>query len=120
MYRGFKVHVVLSKTASLTERLSTRKGIHSCKNFTTQSSRKWLRRQGQDEYVKKAKATGSPSRSIFKLEEIVRYLKNSQKKIPNDVKSTFLCKGDTVIDLGVSRFPVLNLLQLLQCFQTNL
>lgn len=60
----------------------------------SQSSRNWLKRQKKDVYVKKAKAEGSPSRSIFKLEEIVQRV---QKKNMN-----ILRKDDVVIDLGVS------------------
>ncbi len=72
-------------------------------NKVSQSSMKWLQRQGKDTYVKKAKAEGSPSRSIFKLEEIVRHIANIQdSKIPKEIKSKFLQKGDIVIDLGVS------------------
>lgn len=72
-------------------------------NKVSQSSRKWLQRQGKDNYVKKAKAEGSPSRSIFKLEEIVRHIANIQdSKIPKEIKSKFLRKGDIVVDLGVS------------------
>ena len=60
----------------------------------SQSSRNWLRRQEKDVYVKRARAEGSPSRSIFKLEQIVQ---RAQKK-----NKYFLRKDDAVIDLGVS------------------
>lgn len=54
--------------------------------------------------MKKAKAGGSPSRAIFKLEEIVKHVKNRNNKFPKEekVKLKFLQPGDTVIDLGVS------------------
>ncbi len=45
----------------------------------------------------------SPSRSIFKLEEIVQHLKNQNTRSNrNKEKLTFLNAGDAVIDLGVS------------------
>ena len=72
----------------------------------SQSSRKWLNRQQKDKYTKKAKADGSPSRSIFKLEEIAKHINNNRhnNKIPKEIRKQFkfLQPGDTVIDLGVS------------------
>ncbi len=69
----------------------------------SQSSRIWLRRQEKDEYTKRARESGSPSRSIFKLEEIVKTIKNvKNKKTLKDINLSFLRRDDTVIDLGVS------------------
>ena len=74
------------------------------KGKLTQSSRKWLKRQEKDDYVKKAKADGSPSRAIFKLEEIVNHVKNRNNEFQREeeVKLKFLQPGDAIIDLGVS------------------
>jgi 23S rRNA (uridine2552-2'-O)-methyltransferase len=55
----------------------------------TNASNRWLQRQLNDPYVKKAKAEGYRSRAAFKLSEI-------------DDKLKFLTKGKNVVDLGAA------------------
>lgn len=63
-------------------------------------------RQEKDEYVKRAKVEGSPSRAIFKLDEIFTRINNESNnqrgKRSKEAKTKFLRKGDIVVDLGVS------------------
>jgi 23S rRNA U2552 (ribose-2'-O)-methylase RlmE/FtsJ len=78
----------------------------------SQSSRKWLTRQQKDQYAKKAKKDGSPSRAIFKLEEIAKHINNhqsrknlklsSKEQAKEAKKFKFLQPKDIVVDLGVS------------------
>lgn len=62
------------------------------------SSSRWLKRQERDPYAKMAKKEGSPSRSIFKLEQIDQSLSKNrnQKNSPSLFRP-----GQTIIDLGV-------------------
>ncbi len=68
----------------------------------SQSSRNWLQRQEKDVYSKKARKEGSPSRSIFKLEEIVKNMNTFNKRKSKGIKFNFLQKDDVVIDLGAA------------------
>jgi len=79
-------------------------GTSSHKTTLSQSSRKWLRRQQKDQYVKKARKEGSPSRAIFKLEEIIQliYSKKWGKKQKQKQKHSLFDRGNVVIDLGAS------------------
>jgi len=56
----------------------------SSKKKQSQSSMKWTKRHEKDPYVKRARAEGSPSRAIFKLEELetmaISYMKQQIKK----------------------------------------
>lgn len=66
-------------------RLTERKVI--AKNARTESSKRWIERQLQDPYVRKAKDEGYRSRAAYKLLEI-------------DEAAKLLRKGQRVIDLG--------------------
>lgn len=68
------------------------------------SSRNWIRRHNKDPYVKKAWAQGSPSRAIYKLEQIdmtAGQLMSKKLKLSNH-KGGMLKPGSTVIDLGAA------------------
>lgn len=66
-------------------RLSERKVV--ARNARTESSKRWIERQLQDPYVRKAKDEGFRSRAAYKLLEI-------------DEAAKLLRKGQRVIDLG--------------------
>ena len=71
------------------------------------SSRAWLNRQSKDVYVKKAKSDNSPSRALYKLEEIGKQIRMNPKlkKLALDKKGFFHSKKNkniVMIDLGVS------------------
>lgn len=53
------------------------------------SSQRWLRRQGQDPYVRRAQAEGWRSRAVFKLEELVQ-------------RDRLVRPGMVVVDLGAA------------------
>lgn len=55
----------------------------------SKSSRRWLRRQENDPYVRRARAEGLPSRAVFKLREL-------------DARERLLRPGRTVVDLGAA------------------
>ena len=82
----------------------------STKKKRTKSSRQWTMRQQKDPYVKKAKSRGSPSRAIFKLEEIenmaATFIKQQnqkrQKKNKKPISPKIFHPSSTVIDLGAA------------------
>jgi 23S rRNA (uridine2552-2'-O)-methyltransferase len=82
------------------------------KKKRTQSSMKWTQRHEKDPYVKRAKAEGSPSRAIFKLEELetmaISYMKQQIKKKHKNGNDTMHLQKQmfqpqsTVLDLGAA------------------
>ena len=67
------------------------------------SSRRWLDRQERDEYTARARKMGSPSRAIFKLEQIDRMSRGNKGKGRTSKSSRGLFRPtDTVVDLGAS------------------
>lgn len=78
------------------------------------SSLKWTQRHEKDPYVKKARLVGSPSRAIFKLEEIdsmvEKYIQQQMKKKGGSVVNSsnrrqmrlFDNQNATVLDLGAA------------------
>mmetsp|Transcript_6635 Transcript_6635/g.9565 ORF Transcript_6635/g.9565 Transcript_6635/m.9565 type:complete len:130 (-) Transcript_6635:369-758(-) len=87
------------------------------------SSARWIKRHESDPYVKRARKEGSPSRAMYKLEEIERMIKDKAKKFgaraANRKRGTsyktilqnktslwnLFQPGNTVIDLGVNNSP---------------
>ncbi len=67
---------------------------------------RWLKRHEKDPYVKKARAQGSPSRAIFKLEQIdemaAQFIKKKMKNSNIGNLGKTLQRGSTVIDLGAA------------------
>lgn len=82
----------------------------TAKKKQTKSSRQWTMRQQKDPYVKMAKSRGSPSRAIFKLEEIesmaATFIKQQnqkrQKKNKKPISPKVFHPSCTVIDLGAA------------------
>ena len=73
----------------------------------SQSSNAWKRRHEKDPYVKKARMEGSPSRAIFKIEEIDKSVakllqRKKLKSFRTSREGGLFHSGDTVLDLGVS------------------
>eukprot|EP00559_Dactyliosolen_fragilissimus_P009557 CAMPEP_0184863130 /NCGR_PEP_ID=MMETSP0580-20130426/9102_1 /TAXON_ID=1118495 /ORGANISM="Dactyliosolen fragilissimus" /LENGTH=321 /DNA_ID=CAMNT_0027361243 /DNA_START=124 /DNA_END=1089 /DNA_ORIENTATION=+ len=84
------------------------------------SSARWIKRHESDPYVKRARKEGSPSRAMYKLEEIERMIKDKAKKFgaraANRKRGTsyktilqnktslwnLFQPGNTVIDLGAA------------------
>jgi len=58
----------------------------------SQSSVKWLARQSKDQYVKRARDEGSPSRAVYKLEQIDK----------SALRGRLFKKGDSVVELGAA------------------
>ncbi len=78
----------------------------SKKQGPRKTANKWIKRHEKDPYVKKARAQGSPSRAIFKLEEIdkmaAQFIKKKTKIFKIDKLGKTLQRGSTVIDLGAA------------------
>jgi len=93
---------------------SKKKVLAGSKKKRTQSSTKWTQRHEKDPYVKRARAQGSPSRAIFKLEELeimaTSFMKQKMKKkrSRNDgnksqqIRTDFFLPQSTVLDLGAA------------------
>jgi len=105
-----KAKIVLSRFAHQQQNLLCKKIHSSCfrskSKMLTKSSSKWIRRQQKDPYVKMAKEKGSPSRSIFKLEQIDKMVQNALRKKHASAGAQshkhIFQKGNSVIDLGAS------------------
>lgn len=91
-------------------RILSRRGAYerpTTKNhrFQSQSSNAWKRRHEKDPYVKRARKEGSPSRAIYKIEEIEKSITNlfQKKKRLHSLGIRGLFRpGDTVLDLGAA------------------
>jgi len=81
-------------------------GISSGKKLNNPSSKAWLLRQSKDEYARRARKEGSPSRAIYKLEQIDdmhrRKQQNRKKGGASKSSKQLFQKGDVVVDLGAA------------------
>jgi len=78
----------------------------------TPSSKAWLLRQSKDEYAHRARKEGSPSRAIYKLEQIEKMLLERHRKRQNQKKGGrgsdesnrkhLFQTGNVVVDLGAA------------------
>lgn len=87
-----------TQTLSYKSKNKTIKYSSNRKKLSASSSR-WLQRQQKDPYAKMAKKEGSPSRSIYKLEQIDKRL---SKKGNKKNQSSLFRPGQTIIDLGAA------------------
>ena len=105
-------HSSQATMATTTGRNRTKKGKTS---KSSPSSARWMQRQNKDPYVRKARECNSPSRSIFKLEQIDQMVvkaftgknnskKRNEKQLAQSSKLGLFQPGDTVVELGVCIF----------------
>eukprot|EP00957_Ditylum_brightwellii_P188332 14337841-Ditylum_brightwellii.AAC.1 len=77
------------KTSFCSKKGHARRGTKKQTGGNTPSSKAWLLRQSKDEYAHRARKEGSPSRAIYKLEQI------------DESKRKHLFQtGNVVVDLG--------------------